>query len=344
MSLSRREFLNLGSLAAAGTLLAPVFPPEEEAPFERPQLGRVTTTQVSVFSQPTDQARIVKQLYRDRVVHIYQALTPPTGPAWNPLWYRIWGGYVHSARIQVVDLVHQPVAESIPENGWLGEITVPYSDTRAYSTFDGWTPLYRLYYQTTHWVTDLVEGPDRTPWYQLLDELTGTHYYVPAIHVRLFEDDELTPISPDVPAAEKRIEVELAKQTLTAYEAGEPVLFTKISSGIRSNVPAGELPTETPTGEFNIAVKMPSKHMGDGRLTDNLEDYELVGVPWTAFFDLRGYAIHGAYWHNNFGVQMSRGCINMKIDEAKWLFRWMTPENGIQEIDSRGFGTRLLVY
>jgi hypothetical protein len=86
---------------------------------------------------------------------------------------------------------------------------------------------------------------------------------------------------------------------------------------------------------------MPSKHMGEGRLTDNLEDYELVGVPWTAFFDPRGYAIHGAYWHNNFGVPMSRGCINLKPDEAKWLFRWLTPVSEAHAVDTRGFGTIL---
>ena len=41
---------------------------------------------------------------------------------------------------------------------------------------------------------------------------------------------------------------------------------------------------------------------------------------------------------------MSRGCINMKNDEAKWLFRWLTPVNGTQDIDVRGYGTRLKIY
>lgn len=339
--LSRREFLRLGSLGLAGSLLAPVFPPEKETPFEQPVMGRVTVAQVSVHSLPRDDARIVRQIFRDRIVHIYQEVDSEQGPIWNPLWYRIWGGYVHSGFIQKVEVRHQPVVERIPEEGWLAEVTVPYTETRTYSRFDGWQPLYRLYYQTNHWITDLVEGPDRGPWYQVYDELTRTYYFAPAIHFRLFDREELTPISPDVPFGEKRIEVNLGQQTLTAYEAGEPVLQTLISSGIRSNSTTNGIPTNTPTGTFNISVKMPSKHMGDGRLTDNLEDYELVGVPWTAFFDPRGYAIHGAYWHSNFGIQMSRGCINMKIDEAKWLFRWMAPASGPQEIDRRGFGTRL---
>lgn len=343
-SLSRREFLNLGALGLGGSLLAPVFPPEEEQPFERPPLGRVTTAQISVFSQPNDASRIVRQLFRDRIFTIFEELTPPTGPAWNPFWYRIWGGYVHSANVQVVRVRRQPVVEDLPEAGWLGEIAVPYSDTMTYSTHAGWNQVYRLYYQTTHWVTGLVEGPDRTPWYQLLDELNSERYYVPAIHVRLIPADELAPISPDVPSGEKTIEVDIDRQTLTAYEAGEPVLFTKVSTGIKSSLTTNGLPTETPRGEFNIASKYPSKHMGEARLTDNLEDYVLVGVPWTAFFDPRGYAIHGAYWHSNFGVQMSRGCVNLDIEEAKWLFRWMTPVHEVQDVYNTGFGTKVTIF
>lgn len=340
---SRREFLKLGSLGLAGTLLAPVFPPEEEAPFERPLIGRVTRAQVSVHSLPRDDARIVRQLFRDRIVNLYHTVVSDNGPVWNPTWYRIWGGYVHSGNIQIVRINRQPVAETIPDGGWLGEVSVPFSDTQTFSRFDGWAPLYRLYFQTTHWVTDLVEGPDKGPWYEILDELTGTKYYLPAMHMRMIPADELAPISPDVPFQDKRIEVSLSQQTLTAYEGSEAVLTTQVSTGIRSTQTTNGLPTNTPTGTFNIAVKMPSKHMGDGRLTDNLADYELVGVPWTAFFDLRGYAIHGAYWHDNFGIQMSRGCINMRIDEAKWLFRWMTPVSGLQDVDTRGFGTMLTI-
>ncbi len=342
--ISRRDFLKVGFLSGAGIALAPVFPPEPETPFEQARLGRVTTSQISVYSLPRDDARIVKQLFRDRIIHIYEELTPPTGPSWNPVWYRVWGGYAHSANVQLVGMSHNPVIELIPENGQLGEITVPYSNSMLFSRTEGWSPLYRLYFQTNHWVTALAEGPDGTPWYELTDELGNTKFFVPAHHVRLFPEEELAPISPGVPFEEKRIEVDIARQTLTAYERGEPVLHTRISSGIKSNSTTNGIPTETPLGEFNISVKMPSKHMGEGRLTDNLEDYELVGVPWTAFFDPRGYAIHGTFWHNNFGVTMSRGCVNLKNADAQWLFRWMTPIHAAQEIDTRGFGTRLVIF
>jgi lipoprotein-anchoring transpeptidase ErfK/SrfK len=35
-----------------------------------------------------------------------------------------------------------------------------------------------------------------------------------------------------------------------------------------------------------------------------------------------GYAIHGAYWHNNFGAPMSHGCVNMTPGEAQILYNW----------------------
>ncbi len=329
----------LGSLA-----FAQYFPEDQEDIFGLRKLGRVATKQISVYSLPRDDARIIRQRFRDEILNIYREITPPTGPSWNPVWYRVWGGYVHSAQVQKVDIRHNPVMQSVREEGQLAEVTVPFTQTMRYSKYDGWTRLYWLYYQTTHWITGLDEGPDGTPWYELTDELGNTKYYVPAHHLRPIPDHELTPISPNVPAEDKRIEVELHRQTLTAYEGDDPVLYTKISSGVYSNTGTNGIPTNTPTGRFNIMVKMPSKHMGEGRLTDNLEDYELVGVPWTAFFHEAGYAIHGTYWHNNFGITMSRGCINMRNAEAKWLFRWMTPVNGPADIDKIEMGTQLHIF
>lgn len=349
VQLSRREFLKLGILAAGSLAFSPArgfdpFPEDQEEFFAFRKLGRVATRQISLYRQPRDDAQILKQHFRDELLNIYEEVTPPTGPAWNPRWYRVWGGYVHSAHVQRVEIWHNPVATTIRPEGQLGEITTPFAQTYRLVRNEGWLPLYRLYYETTHWVTGLLDGPDGHPWYELTDELGGTKYHVPAHHLRLIPDAELAPLSPDLPFEDKRIEVDLARQTLSAYERDTVVFFAKISSGIRSNVPPGSLPTQTPTGVFHIQSKMPSKHMGEGRLTDNLEDYELVGVPWTAFFDPRGYAIHGTYWHNNFGVPMSRGCINLPAQQARWLFRWMLPLNTPTTVEKTGFGTQVRIF
>ncbi|MFL7891024.1 MAG: L,D-transpeptidase, partial [Anaerolineales bacterium] len=215
--------------------------------------------------------------------------------------------------------------------------------------YNGWQFEYRLYYETTHWITAVDQGPDGRAWYQITDELQPWSYWVPASHLRPIGDEELAPISPDFPAHEKRIEVNRALQTLTAYEGDQVVLQTRVSTGIPSSRPTNNgIPTETPEGSFNIYSKMPSKHMGDGRLMQgdlNLDAYELVGVPWTMFFHRleTGYALHGTYWHDNFGWQMSHGCVNMRNDDAKWVFRWSMPVNYPPEVEKTGFGTRVRI-
>jgi hypothetical protein len=84
---------------------------------------------------------------------------------------------------------------------------------------------------------------------------------------------------------------------------------------------------------------MPSKHMGDGRIVSDIEAYELPGVPWTTFFVDTGVAIHGTYWHQNFGAVMSRGCVNVPTAVAKWVFRWTTPVSAPDTCEQRGYGT-----
>ena len=90
--------------------------------------------------------------------------------------------------------------------------------------------------------------------------------------------------------------------------------------------------------------KMPAKHMGDGNLFADLDGYELPGVPWTSFFTSQGHAFHGTYWHNNFGTPMSHGSINMRTEEAKWLFHWVRPIAEIGKTYNRGYGTLVQVH
>jgi lipoprotein-anchoring transpeptidase ErfK/SrfK len=199
-----------------------------------------------------------------------------------------------------------------------------------------------LYYDSNHWVTAVVEGPNGERWYQITESWEGVQYYAEANHLEMISDADFEPISADVPAAEKRIEISLIAQTLTAFESDRVVLRTAISSGVQ-NTGLGELPTETPTGNFNIYSKLPTKYMGDNRLTDTLGDRFLPGVPWTAFFAEGGYAIHGAYWHNNFGAPMSRGCVNVRPDIANWIYRWITPMATASDWEVTGRGTRVIV-
>lgn len=323
-NISRRDFIKLGALAFGGIAFNPFPPYSDEYQDASGFLGRVTRD-ISVFRNPTwPDGDTVAFLHRDDIVNIYYELTPSTGPPYNPIWYRVWNGYIHSAYVQKVQLRLNPSNPSLSESGQLCEVTVPYSQIYQYSVYAGWTKRSRLYYLSTHWAVGLDQGPDGNPWIRLYDELTREQYHVPSEHIRMISDEEISPLSPQVPAHQKRIEVSLANQTLTAYEGSQVVLSTNISSGLNQRPDPDDIGWNTPPGTYHIQSKYPSKHMGAGDLAGDGSD--LPGVPWTCFFQSPpGYAFHGAYWHNNFGLQMSHGCVNMRTEEAKWLFRWATP-------------------
>ena len=54
-------------------------------------------------------------------------------------------------------------------------------------------------------------------------------------------------------------------------------------------------------------------------------EYDIAEVPWVMYY-FKNYALHGAYWHNDFGTTRSHGCTNISPADAKWLFYWSTPK------------------
>lgn len=117
------------------------------------------------------------------------------------------------------------------------------------------------------------------------------------------------PVSAPVAGDEKWIDVDLTHQWLTAYEGSTPVFQAVVSTGLPN--------TPTVVGQFRIYWKLSATDMiGPG--------YNLPGVPYTMYF-YRGYALHGTYWHNNFGQPMSHGCVNLRTEDAQWLFNWADP-------------------
>jgi len=100
------------------------------------------------------------------------------------------------------------------------------------------------------------------------------------------------------------IDVDLSEQRLRAYEDGEVVQTTLVSTGLSR--------TPTVQGQFRIWIKLRHDDM-EG------EDYYLEDVPHVMYF-YQGYGLHGAPWHNNFGHRMSHGCVNLPLDAAEALF------------------------
>ncbi len=111
---------------------------------------------------------------------------------------------------------------------------------------------------------------------------------------------------------ERWIDVNLTTQTLRAYEGDTVVFTTLISSG------TWEHPTVT--GVFRIWLEFESQTM-DGRLLGY--DYYLENVPYVMYF-YKDYALHGTFWHTDFGTPMSHGCVNMATSDAAWLYNFAT--------------------
>jgi hypothetical protein len=130
------------------------------------------------------------------------------------------------------------------------------------------------YYRSTHWVTDVIEGPDKRPWYRIEDELGRTKTAIPYEHARLIPDEEFAPISPDVPFDAKRIDVSIPLQRLQAFEGDQIVFESKVSTGF----PTGE-------GKYAIKTKMPPSIWATRFLQANIKGKNLDGrAPGPGFF------------------------------------------------------------
>jgi lipoprotein-anchoring transpeptidase ErfK/SrfK len=131
---------------------------------------------------------------------------------------------------------------------------------------------------------------------------------------------------------EKHIYVNLATQTLSAYEGDSLFMQTLISSGLWG---------KTPKGDFTIWSKFRATRMAGGNGADY---YDLPNVPYVMFFSndevlgSTGFSLHGTYWHNNFGHAMSHGCVNMKTTDAGKIFEWADAP------DNENSGTKITIY
>lgn len=119
----------------------------------------------------------------------------------------------------------------------------------------------------------------------------------------------------------KWIDISIRKQLLVAYEGTKPVYATLVSTG-RGGMEDPEVTLATARGVFTIHSKHVSSTM-DGD-EESLESFDLRDVPYVQYF-YKGYALHGAFWHDDFGKVHSHGCVNLAPADAAWLFEWTEP-------------------
>jgi lipoprotein-anchoring transpeptidase ErfK/SrfK len=115
-------------------------------------------------------------------------------------------------------------------------------------------------------------------------------------------------VDPDGPAV--WFDINLTTQYMTFYQGDRAVLSTYVSTGRPEFA--------TPAGTFYINSKY-ALHDMEG--TAGGETWFVPDVPWSMYFTNYGHAIHGTYWHNNFGAQMSHGCVNLPVDLSEFVYK-----------------------
>jgi lipoprotein-anchoring transpeptidase ErfK/SrfK len=341
---SRRNLLKLGTAGIVGALfqtreahglsrIAPLARRAGQDP-EAVAWGLVLNGGTLIRTEPSLKAKKVKALKKDDVIAILEPATETSsGSDYNKWWYKVEGGYVHSAGLLEVPNAAGNVAITEPgQYGFWAEVTVPYFDVRTGPGMSAGRSKYRYYGSTVYKVKNVVRAadvPDASKllfgaiddvWYAIEDEQFPANYYVPASYMRIITEDELAPITPEIAPDEKSVKVDIASQRAIFYERGKQVLDIRIASG--QVFKAGNY--TTPKGDHFVYRKTPSQHMWGGAV-GNEGSFDLPGIPWVSYFITTGQAFHGTYWHNDYGRPRSHGCVNTTAEAAKWIFRWTMP-------------------
>jgi lipoprotein-anchoring transpeptidase ErfK/SrfK len=338
--ISRREFLKLASAGSLAFALKDLRIERALAQSATIKQGRITFSGMPLYDAPTFRANQIHNFGADKIIEI--AAVDQNGEQGNPFnstWYQVDQGYTYSGWVQPVETNYQKPIFNIPEKGQVGEITVPFTDTKR-DPYVYAERGYRVFYGTTHWVNRvIVQRDEKSIWYEIYDFYLKENRYIAAHDMRLIPNDELTTLSPEVPDEEKHIVVDLSTQLVTAFEGEKLVFSQRCSSGVKG--------TDTPKGEFRTYHKGPSVHMtNEGDAVENESVYSLPGVPWCSFFTGAGNAFHGTYWHNDYGRPRSHGCVNLPSESAKFIYRWTKPNvpPDSDYIHLPGEGTRVQIF
>lgn len=336
-NISRRDFLKLTGLAA-GSLFFPFGKVSAKNMLQEwpigTNLGRVAVGEMRSFidlkAEPNMNAATTTRVWRDDILKIKQEVIANVLDfnRYNQKWYETPHGFIYSPYVQPVkNLPNQPLAElpfdELGQRGMWVEITVPrveFELTKAWSQASSWIRdsegFAKLYYSQIFWASDIrsVDGHSE----YLLSEKYGAlpdYYWVDARACRPVTAEEVSPIHPDT--GDKKVLVNLQTQTLRAFEGSHEVYFCEVSTGY---IRDGEW--LTPPETTPVWRKMVSLHMSAG----GVSQYDSPGIAWTTLYHPDGQAIHAVYWHNNFGVALSHGCINCLPEDAKWIWRWINPQ------------------
>lgn len=299
------------------------------------RLGRLTDPGLALHAEPDPSSEVLRRLAEDEIVEIRQELVGQHPFRVNQTWLQTPEGFVWSPPVQPVRNQPNEPVDQLPESslgpGMWVVVTVPYINLELANppARAPWLKARleanlppRYFYSQVAWV-DQMQGDESGQVYYRLNERYGygDAFWARAEGLRPLTAEELAPIHPD--AGDKRIYVDVTHQTLTCYEGDREVYFDRVSTGALYNN-SGERVDEwgTPTGNHRIWRKAVSLPLSGGSADVG---WDLPAVGWISLFVGTGVAIHSTYWHNNYGVPTSRGCVNCRPETAKWIFRWTQP-------------------
>jgi hypothetical protein len=280
LTINRRQFMQIIGISLLGSL-----PHDWNLPIPAPLFGRALRA-AAVLTQPDEKAVIVRWLWPDSVV----AIQP-----WSQTWYRVPGGYVHSADFQpltsppqLTDQVHKPP--------FWGEVTLPAAAVRRWCAADA--PLVtRIGHGGAARVVDYL--PDTIGWYGITDSADQLLGWSPANAWQPARIAE-TPTT-------LTLHLDIQTQTLTVKSD---------DSSARIRISAHPL---IPAGTYRIwRGAIGSQHQLTA--TDTLYH----GVPWNFHFG-ENEGMYGAYWHNQFGQAASDSGVQMTPYAARWLYAKLGP-------------------
>ncbi|MBI3360271.1 MAG: L,D-transpeptidase [Chloroflexi bacterium] len=316
-SLSRRDFLKLTSAALAAAAL-----PAQTVLAQTGSLGRVLVRSASLFAASDYASQRLGSVRFDDLVTILGQAEGPGLYRHNRIWLQLEGGYIYSSFVQPVQWIKNAPTLDIGGGRW-GEVSVPF--TYGYGSPAAVGYGRKLYYSAVFRVIGAQADASGAIWYMLGNNSNTFYRWVMGEDLRLIPPEEVSPIAPDV--ADKKIVVDLRAQSVTAFENGNPVFSSHTSTGTVFSDGA----YYTPRGKFRVLFKRYSRHMTGGQ---SEERYDLPGVSYPVYITWSRVALHGTYWHNNFGTPMSHGCINLPPAAAQWVFRWTRPIAGYDAIET----------
>ena len=363
-SFSRRDFLKVTGLGLGAMAFRPFnnFSLNNLEPYYIPKrlpqfpdadiIGRIVNPDVPIRSRPTNDPVLNTQtglLQADDLIPWTREVIGSVAALTNQKYLETPNGYIWSSQIQPTrNTPNTPITE-IPagQTGFWAEVTVPYVDL----TLDGapvspWIQSLiqyqfppRAYYSQVLWI-DQVRQSNGFVEYRWNESPNGHGYgfgdifWADGAAFKVLTEADVAAISPEIDPVEKTIAVDITYQTLSAFEGNREVYFCRISSGAVYDPATGVISDAraTPVGTLLTHWKIISLNMSGG---GSAAGYSTPAVPWVTMISGEGIAIHGAFWHNDFGERRSHGCINLKPEDAKWIFRWTTPHISLAQSELR---------